>query len=55
MVEGVKKERFLLLFPSCLLVLSATTAMSGYIFQVGGLFHWWWVSTLEGIGFVRKD
>ncbi|XP_022093761.1 rho guanine nucleotide exchange factor 7-like isoform X2 [Acanthaster planci] len=33
MVDGIKKERFLLLFPSCLLVLSATTAMSGYIFQ----------------------
>ncbi|XP_038050536.1 rho guanine nucleotide exchange factor 7-like isoform X2 [Patiria miniata] len=33
MVDGIKKERFLLLFPSCLVVLSATAHMNGYIFQ----------------------
>ncbi len=40
MVDGVKKERFCLLFPSCLVVMSATPNMNGYIFQVSGSLHY---------------
>ncbi|XP_072033455.1 rho guanine nucleotide exchange factor 7-like isoform X2 [Amphiura filiformis] len=32
-IEDANKERFLLLFPLCLVVLSANPSMSGYIFQ----------------------
>ena len=40
MVDGIKKERFCLLFPSCLVVMSATANMNGYIFQVSGSLHY---------------